>query len=470
MALFTGLSDRGHGVEQSHQRLDPLRTTLAEHFRGAGYATAGFFSGPLLDGKYGFDRGFDEYAFAGMSPEEASEAAAREFDLGDGAAGAAGEPDPDVLLKMRKALLRWDVSSPRVNESAFAFLDRHAGRQPFFLFLHYFDVHHDYVPERADPELARTFDPAYRGTMSGRNWLQSPEVRKTVRGRTVRRIGERDLAHVRALYDAEIHWVDRHIGAVLGKLEESGVAGRTIVAVVSDHGEEFFEHDGIAHATSLFTELVRIPFILRAPGALPGGRRVREVVRIYDVAPTLVDYAGLEPLPKTEGRSLRPLLEGDGRSAAAPSGALSRLTLYRTGGASNLRDAWRNDRFTVIRGFLPAAIGEDGVLEARIAVQPGTGQRAVLVYDRRTDPHERQPLSPTDPRYAEALRAFEEDFRAAEQFAGALRRSDPAERRAPAVAEQEREFLAELGYAAPSGEEGAEPPEVGPFPTPLDEG
>ena len=69
MALMTGLTDRGHEVEFDDFALDPLRATLAEQFRAAGYATGGYFSGSFLEPQYGFGRGFQHRAFFSREAE-----------------------------------------------------------------------------------------------------------------------------------------------------------------------------------------------------------------------------------------------------------------------------------------------------------------------------------------------------------------------------------------------------------------
>jgi len=454
-ALMTGMSDRWHGVEIDDFRRDPLHTTLAARFQEAEYETAGFFSGPYLDPKYGFDGGFDGYRSAMATPEQKA-AQVKEWAKRFTSEGKL-ELSPQLLDAMIERFSHLDVTSPRVDELAEEFLDQLDEGRPFFLFLHYFDAHYDYVPERADPELARRFDPDYTGEITGLDWLTDPKVRDPKPPRT-RRLSDRDLAHVEAMYEAEIHWVDRHVGRIVEKLKTSGRWESTIVAVVSDHGDEFFERGSIGHRSTLFAEQLRVPLILRVPGAAAGGRRVEGVARIYDVAPTLLDYAGLPALPFAEGTSLRPLLEGRGDDR----GALGRL-YYQENGAPNLLDAWRDDRFTVVRRFDPTeGSGPSGI---RVRPREVDGRPAYVVFDRREDPVELHPLAADDPRRAEAIAAFREDFIASEQGCQQVPHSELGARYGPRKSAEERAMLDGLGYTS-GGSDAMRAPPLEPFPPP----
>jgi arylsulfatase A-like enzyme len=86
-----------------------------------------------------------------------------------------------------------------------------------------------------------------------------------------------------------------------------------VLTVVSDHGEEFFEHGRRGHSHTLFEESVRIPWILRYPPRVEPGTVVAATVSLADVAPTLLDLAGLAPLPEATGRSQVPELTGEER-------------------------------------------------------------------------------------------------------------------------------------------------------------
>ncbi|TAH38602.1 MAG: hypothetical protein EYC70_04305 [Planctomycetota bacterium] len=456
MALLTGLPDRLHGVVGDEYVLNPQRRSLAQELRDAGYATAGFYSGPYLAPKYGFGRGFERYESA-MTPLEQVPAERLE--------ALRAQLGPAITPKTLED--RWshlDVTSPQVNAKAYEFLQQQAGRRPFFLFLHYFDAHYDYLPDAAEPGLGRKFDPGYTGSMIGENWYFNPQVfNPSAEGDRRQVIGERDLHHVMALYDAEIHWVDRHIGQVLQKLQDLGVADRTLVCVVADHGDEFFEHGAIGHRSTLYEELTRIPLLLYVPGATPPGMRVRPLVRIYDIAPSLLDYACGGSLAESTGASLRPLIEGE---REAPRSVQQRIygKLY---GRVNVRDGYRDGRYAVLRQLtVDTDLTDEHSLHLRQR-QWEDGSLRFDVFDKGTDRGEHVRLAPADPRYREALAAACAAHRDTEARARRLPRLHPDP--APPLTPEEWNNLQQLGYVDVNvPPEDMPPPRLlAPFPPPC---
>jgi arylsulfatase A-like enzyme len=283
MTLMTALPPEVHGVTSSRRRLPADIDTLPQRLRRAGYYTGGIVSATYLDGLFGFSRGFDEY-------------------------------DDYTLLHASGDRSARQVSSPQVTNLALAFLRRRAAAaragQPFFLFVHMFDVHYDYNP----PEpFAHKFDPEYCGTATG-NLGAIDRIKR-----------RRDLEHVVALYDGEIAFVDAHIGNLLAGLDALHLQNDTIVAVVADHGEEFFEHGRAGHFKTLYDEVLHVPMIVRYPGHIAPGTRVRGQVRLMDTAPTLLELAGLrvrKPASDAEAMSLVAALRAD---AAPPLPAFGDL-------------------------------------------------------------------------------------------------------------------------------------------------
>lgn len=284
-ALFTGLPDSAHGVDRGSRTLAPERRTLAEALQAAGYRTAGVWSGPLLDPRFGFGQGFDAYAGHSTTDEDWDRAVTASHQIVTG---------PGILEKVDTLL------APRTEG-------------PFFLFVHLWDVHYDYIPPAPYDSM---FDPHYSGEVDGRDLVDYLKL-------GLGDLSRRDLEHLVALYDGEIAWTDQQIGQILRKLEALGVAEDTVVIVTSDHGEELFDHGSFGHKRKLFDESIRIPLVVRYPGRIPAGKRIGQPVRIVDVAPTIVELAGAEPLPDVMGRSLVPLVGG--RSVPRPPLAVSEL-------------------------------------------------------------------------------------------------------------------------------------------------
>lgn len=181
------------------------------------------------------------------------------------------------------------------------------GERPLFLYLHYMDPHGPYQPPkrfknrfttgRPDKKWVRIGDPNPIG-----NWLYKGEEHP---GFT-----EADLRYLSDLYDEEIAFFDEQFKALLERLRTSGLLDESIVIFAADHGEEFLEHGHIKHCRALFDNSIRVPLFLHIPGIDP--KVVTKPVQNLDLVPTILDYLRLpETGYKFEGRSLRPLIEGD---------------------------------------------------------------------------------------------------------------------------------------------------------------
>ncbi len=179
---------------------------------------------------------------------------------------------------------------------------------PWFLWVHYFDPHSPYEPP---PDLAARFQ-----------------------GRP---------------YDGEVAFVDQEIGVLLRRIDQAGARERPVVLVTSDHGEALGEHGEETHGVFLYDATLRVPWILAGPGVLKG-RPAATVARAIDAAPTLLDVAGLPPLPGAEGRSLWPAARGESMPDA-PAYAESLFARRHLGWAP--LHAWRTARFKLIEAPRP---------------------------------------------------------------------------------------------------------------------
>ena len=132
---------------------------------------------------------------------------------------------------------------------------------------------------------------------------------------------EAELRNLRAHYCAEAELVDRWVGRILTKIDDLDLWRNSIVVFMSDHGFSLGEHNRTGKSNiskyddrywPLYPEIVHIPFMVAAP-VLEGGRTVNSLLRPADIAPTLMDLAGIQvetPEPM-HGRSFAPLLRGE---------------------------------------------------------------------------------------------------------------------------------------------------------------
>lgn len=152
--------------------------------------------------------------------------------------------------------------------------------------------------------------------------------------------GERDAQTLISAYYAMIRLIDDQFGRILDALEDSGQADNTIVIFTSDHGETLGDHGLILKGCRFYEGLVRVPMIWRWPGRIQANAVRDDLVELTDIAPTLLELAGLEPLERMQGLSLRSSL-ADG--AAVQRGGVrsefydaldlphhSRATMWRT--------------------------------------------------------------------------------------------------------------------------------------------
>lgn len=267
----------GHGRETS-PNLDALAGRSTRFANAVATSSRSIRSIPsMLTGRYPSQIDFGtEYLFPGLRPsnETVAEALSR---AGWRTAVVMGT---DYFARSRDFFQGFDdvwqsdVYRPRRRqpvEEALTRLDRYAESEaPFFLWVHLFNVHEPYL------------------------WDRRPS-----------RFGDEVEDH----YDTEVFFADEQVGRLLEALAEKGLADRTVVIVASDHGEAFGEHGSWGHSYTLYDEELRAPLLVHVPGLDP--RVVDAPVGLHDVAPTMLDLAGLRPRTRLAGRSLVPALVGE---------------------------------------------------------------------------------------------------------------------------------------------------------------
>lgn len=250
LTMFTGLEPAVHDCigYPSPGRLRDEYVTLAEYFKSIGIRTGAFTGGGFVSGRHGLIQGFDHFTTRGPRFEE---------NLND--------------------VWRW--------------LNRRPG-QPFFLFLHGYNVHHPYAPP---PPYNRRYVGDYDGCYDVDDFRPHNPMPGPV-----------DLAYMISQYDGEITLVDDLLSNFLERLRISGLLDGTVVVITSDHGEEFAEHGRCDHGHSLYDELVRVPLIIFGPSIRP--RVVEHHVGLIDLLPTLLELFEIEPRAPMQGRNLVPLI------------------------------------------------------------------------------------------------------------------------------------------------------------------
>ncbi len=269
--VFTSLYPSQHGAQINRElrnlAVDVPRklkdvTTLTALLKGKGLLTRGCVSNPFTG--YGIDADFNEFTYHWNGADEVTDAGI-------------------AFVKAKR-------------------------KKPFFLYLHYNDPHEHHLIVPAP--FTKRFTPA----------------------RTYSRLGGLEkfpYEYIRPnfgfdLYDARIAFTDYEVGRFLDSLKSLGLWRKTLVAVISDHGEEFWEHEkeqhdygydprgffGVGHGHSLYREVVDVVFILTG-GGVPRGKTVTDNVRLIDVMPTVLDYLHVKTDTPMEGVSLKRAIDGE---------------------------------------------------------------------------------------------------------------------------------------------------------------
>ena len=184
-------------------------------------------------------------------------------------------------------------------KTAKAFLQAHVGGRTFL----YVVSAGPHVPYTPTAERLRAFWPrAYGGPLRPAQTAQQLGAIK--RGQL--HLDAEDRQYLEALYEAAAADDDAALGELIADVDALGLTGRTALLVLSDHGEELFDHGSVGHGHSVYEELVAVPIGLHAPG-ITG--RVHDV-ELVDVAPTLLDLAGAPPWPELQGQSMLTMQPG----------------------------------------------------------------------------------------------------------------------------------------------------------------
>ncbi len=194
-------------------------------------------------------------------------------------------------------------------DKAIEFMEENAGH-PWLMSVNIFDPHVPFDPpqpylEKYDPESVP--DPLFRESD-----LEAQKKLSGVDFQVVASDPESFQAKEKiAAYYAMIEQIDDHVGRMLDCLDQSGQREDTLVIFTSDHGEMLGDHGLITKGCRFYEGLVHVPLIISWPGVISQGTRKGSLVELTDIAPTLLDYAGIEKGERMIGRSLRRLLESE---------------------------------------------------------------------------------------------------------------------------------------------------------------
>jgi arylsulfatase A-like enzyme len=272
-SMLTGVYPTVHRATEHETKINAQLPIAAELFKKAGFRTGLFSSNGYVSAKWGFARGFDqEVNFV------------RE-NLPNGA---------DNLWATAK---KWIVPGKA---------------KPQFIYLAVIEPHVIYNPKKEF--LKKYWDKPYTGPI--KPVLTGIQLGKIKQGTL--KVNDTDKAYLEALHNAEITQSDTAFGVFLQDLKDAGLFDSSAVIVISDHGDEFWDHGDCGHAQAPHQELVRVPFMIHAPGLLPPGHVVDTDVEAMDLAPTLLELGGIAVPDSMQGQSVLGLVADEiGHSPAS---------------------------------------------------------------------------------------------------------------------------------------------------------
>jgi arylsulfatase A-like enzyme len=267
MSMLTSLYPVSHqlydNTSEAGLELDPTIITLADLIRENNYFTRAITGGAWVSAIFGFAKGFDLYMENTRNVDD----------------------NPEHLFKQTK---NW--------------IQRYKS-QNFFLFLHTYEVHGPFTPPSPYNTLFTAEDALWKG-VDPYKIISQEEGQKT-------ELSDKERENLIALYDGEIRYTDEaFIKPLVLLLKELNLYDKTMIIVTSDHGEEFYEHQGWLHFDTLYEEVLHVPLIIKLPGSNYRGNRISNISREIDIGPTILDVLGINfsGVP-FEGRSLIGLIK-----------------------------------------------------------------------------------------------------------------------------------------------------------------
>ena len=244
-SLFTGLLPSVHGVRDNIGfKVANGARTLATELKHAGYSTGGAVSAYVLHSTTGISQGFDWY-------DDQFESTGPETPLTD--------VRRDGMETLDRAL-NW------LGERSKASKTQPGTQDPIFLFVHFYEPHAPYKPP------------------------------------------ERFLRNDTAPYDGAVMYSDEIVGNLFAGLRRLDLYDPSLIILLSDHGEGLDDHGEATHGVFLYREAMHVPLIVKLPGSQNGGSRIPAPVQLIDIAPTVLEWAGLTPDPQLQGKTLGPAL------------------------------------------------------------------------------------------------------------------------------------------------------------------
>jgi arylsulfatase A-like enzyme len=356
-SIMTGRYPRQHQATFQKSKLPESELLLPEALHAVGYRTAVFSGNPWVTREWGFDQGVDHF----VSIYDERFARVTLFMRSLRRVNRLLDEKARVYNRLKlwvQGELSTTARDPVVTDALVAWVRAQHGA-PFYAHLHLMSPHHPYDPP---PPFDRFVPDPTHPPVTG---YPKKSYFFFEQGAPLDAAARADMV---ARYDGDILFVDGVVGSLVERLRAMRVLDQTVVVLVSDHGEEFYDHRNWGHGQSVYEELTHVPLVIRYPPRFPAGLQIDTPVMTVDVMPTLLELAGAPPLDSLAGQSLLPLVGG----ASGHGGEAYSELIYRYGEARGLVE------------------GSEKVLDMR-----KDQERRAERYDLAADPHEQHALDAT---------------------------------------------------------------------------
>ncbi|MCA9572512.1 MAG: sulfatase, partial [Myxococcales bacterium] len=286
-SLWTSRIPSGHKADRKASRLPEELVLLSEVLQARGVTTANLANNINVTQTFGFDQGYDTFVY---------EAPAYHFGATESVFSLTFYK---VVHKLReklgghKAIESFYQPADVVLADARAFIEANAESR-WMLGVHLMEPHDPYFEH---PYLDGSGTAITNGVGFARAEVERPSLDQA--------------EYLKRVYTDEIRHMDRLLAPFVDWLKSTGRYDRTLIVITADHGEEFGEHGGFWHGTTLYEEQTHVPLIVKLPAGDLAGRRVPWQARLIDVAPTLTAALGVPPDPTWAGRDLLPDVRRD---------------------------------------------------------------------------------------------------------------------------------------------------------------
>lgn len=282
VSIFTGRIPSGHATQTKAARVPDEATLFSEILQQNGVTTGALANNINLTSTFNLDQGFDTFMYEAPNYPFA------------GTESVFGLTFYKVVAKVKERLSpehrevhNYYQPADVVFEDVKSFIEAN-DQSRWMMYAHIMEPHDPYFEH---PSLTGS-GPEYNGVAYGRAEHEHPDPK--------------DTEYLKDVYKQEIEFLDLEIGRMISWLKETNRYDNTVIIIVSDHGEEFNEHGGFWHGTTLYDEVLHVPLIVKTAKDAPKGIRIPWQVRSIDIAPTITDLMGLEADASWDGESLLP--------------------------------------------------------------------------------------------------------------------------------------------------------------------